>query len=88
MSGGSFDYKCHQVMEFATELEAKLKEPRYNGVPDEWGQVQTIPKKLRKKLEKFVDKLKKDANICHAIEWYFSGDYGDETLEESFKNNT
>jgi hypothetical protein len=87
MSGGAFDYKCHQVMEFAIDLEAKLREPRYNGIKNEWEQTFTIPKKLRKKIEKFVERLKKDANICHGIEWYFSGDYGDETLEETFKNN-
>lgn len=87
MSGGAFDYKCHQVMEFAMDLEAKLQEDKYNGGKDEWGNSYAIPKKLMKKLKKFVDKLKKDANICHAIEWYFSGDYGDESLEEVFEKN-
>jgi hypothetical protein len=71
MSGGSFDYTYHKINDFYFTLESYLKDPE-----------QKIPEDIRIILAKVVTEAKVMSDKMKAIEWYFSGDDGDDTFRE------
>ena len=86
MSGGHYDYAFHHIDELAERLESDIKKysAKYiDGIGDEYP---PLPKSTLKFLRKSLDQVRLAARIAHDVEWYFSGDYGDDTLAESLKS--
>ena len=78
MSGGHFQYSCHIFNNFACDLESELKK-------DNQKLHLEIPDDIREQLQKAAKKFKEFSEMAHDIEWYFSGDYGDDTFREEMK---
>lgn len=76
MSGGSFDYNCFRVSDFAQDLLFKIKknfnEDGYNFEPNTISLLSTS-----QQIIETAGKLAKE------IEWLYSGDIGEETFSES-----
>ena len=90
MSGGSFLYAYRQVNEFAEMLDAKLRradEPALDadaaGDGSTLAEVSGLPEDIRARLAAAIPFLAGVAACMRDIEWYFSGDYGDDSLRES-----
>lgn len=98
MSGGSFDYNCYKVQEFADDLKAKINEEINN---QKWHKnnkkdpnsdevnydhyCMKLSKDTLNKLKKAQKLLDKAGKLAHAIEWLFSGDYGEGTFNDAYK---
>ena len=76
MSGGAFDYAYSKVNEFADQLELRLEQATTS--PGDW--LSDIPASVRDVLLDTVNEARIAAAKMKAVEWYFSGDTGDETL--------
>jgi hypothetical protein len=80
MSGGSFDYDCFKISQFADNLKARLasnkdKDNEFGWCPD--FNEETID--LLKQSHKIIDMA---GRIAHHIEWLYSGDHGEDTFKE------
>jgi hypothetical protein len=87
MSGGSYDYACYKVSQFADDLEVhERKVPEYEAdwqvynkaerrwmTPEESAPVIARVRGLR---AWFVEHLRLVSQAMHDIEWVDSGDYG------------
>lgn len=70
MSGGSFDYKCFVIREFAEELKEKIEcneESFYSPL------IMDVLKECQKSIEMA-------AELAHHVEWLYSGDHGEESF--------
>lgn len=69
MSGGSFDYKCFAIREFAEELKEKIecKEDRYA----------PLTMDVLNEVQKSVEMA---AELAHHVEWLYSGDHSEESF--------
>ena len=78
LSGGSFEYKCFQISQFAEELKNKIDENdnESDGYAPHYNQTTLV---LLKHCQKQIELSGK---FAHEIEWLYSGDVG----EETFKN--
>lgn len=86
MSGGSFDYKCFQINEFADELKQMLLYPNISLNSTHWASKRKFEFKetlgLLKKCQKIIELAGK---LAYNVEWFFSDDYGEETFIEYIK---
>lgn len=76
MSGGSFDYNCFRISQFADDLEARISEIELD--TEEY-----YIENKDKMLSAFKDSLKVirlAGRLAHHIEWFFSGDHGEESF--------
>lgn len=81
MSGGSFDYTCYRVMQFADELRNKLQEqgedPSGKGWPNPtW--TRDVACKLAE-IAAFADYV---GALMKEAEWLYSGDTGEDTFAD------
>jgi hypothetical protein len=78
MSGGSFDYAYYKISDFGDSLEAKLL--AYD--PDDWNT--EFVKSLDPSTVALLKQIAKEAQTlgpkARAVEWLFSGDYGEQTF--------
>jgi len=77
VSGGSFDYAYARLNDFADEAEAKIAQ---NGVPDRWGDCQTMPDWVLAEMRQMVLEARSLAKRMRAAEWLYSDDIGEETF--------
>ena len=75
MSGGSFDYGCHSISNFADAVEERIAiNDCANG--DDLG-----PNDLAN-AKACYNVIKQAAILAHALEWLYSGDYGGDEVAE------
>jgi hypothetical protein len=85
MSGGSFDYYCFHISQFAEELQNKIDE---NDKKDEYGCSYSFKLETLKKLQDAQKIIEQAGKLAKDIEWLYSGDIGEETFEERFEKYT
>lgn len=82
MSGGSFDYNCFRIADFAEQLANKISQNTGNE-EDEW-----CPNYKPETLNKLKDAQKiieLAAKLAKEVEWLYSGDIGEETFRNRFE---
>lgn len=80
MSGGSFDYACYRVDQFADELGLRLDE---FDKKDEWGyQPNKFEPATLAKLREIEALARHTAKLMKEAEWLYSGDTGDDSFME------
>ncbi len=82
MSGGSFDYKCFAISQFAEELKNKIDE---NNREDEYGYAHNFSPRTIVALEKSQQLIERVGKIAKEVEWLYSGDTGEDTFLERMK---
>ncbi len=75
MSGGSFDYAYGHVSRFADELEDKLDEKL-----DKLSGEQEFSPEVIAELRQILTQARRFAEVMHAVEWLYDGDYGEKTF--------
>jgi hypothetical protein len=83
MSGGDFDHVFSRVYDFGDELQRKIDN---NKIPDKWGDCDNYSDETIAELKKIADEAKILSNKMHAVEWLYSGDYGEHDFMEEIKN--
>ena len=76
MSGGSFDYAFRHVDTFIADLERRLHRPHEH-----------ISPKMRASLKELLGRARQLARDMHTVEWYFSGDIGEEIYFKRIKED-
>lgn len=76
MSGGSFDYKCFAVSQFAEELKHKIY---VNHVPEKGGM---FKKETVDALEKCHKIIEEAGVLAREIEWLYSDDHSEDSFLE------
>ncbi len=83
MSGGAFDYQYYHINEFGHSLKNSLvpknEEEDYSYTPDMKDSTKEI-------LNLIADKMIIAADLAKEIEWFYSGDIGEETMIERLQN--
>lgn len=85
MSGGHFNnggYIYFELKQFAEELEREIEN---NEIPDEWGCCTSYDSKVLNVLKRQISQINRIADIMKAIDYLYSGDYGEDTFLESIK---
>lgn len=75
MSGGHFEYKQHHMLDIADEINRLIT---HNGKIDEYGCVFNFNPETVKILKKTAKELTKLEEKVHDIDWFVSGDTGEE----------
>lgn len=78
MSGGSFGYAYSKVDDFVEQLHERLA--RAASSEDNTEGVGGIDLATARKLEEIVQYVDKAGKLMKEVEWYFSGDNGDESF--------
>lgn len=87
MSGGHFEYKQYEIDYIAEEIEEILRKEypyRYEYNPESTYQ---FPPEVRKEMEKGLKLLKKAAIYAQRIDWFLSGDDGEENFLKRLKED-
>jgi len=80
MSGGSFDYACYRVEQFADDLGLRLDE---FDKKDEWGyQPNKFEAATLAKLREIEALARHTAKLMKEAEWLYSGDTSDDSFME------
>ena len=101
MSGGHFDYKQHNIDDIANEIEQMLErqgklipkddlyldEEYLKKFPEERYYI-TYSKEIQEKMREGIKHLKISSIYAQRIDWYLSGDDGEETFLERLDNDT
>ena len=86
MSGGHFDYIQYRVKEAAEEVQTLL-DRQGETTKDEWEEVYTTyPIEVQEVFKEAIDHINKAYQYIHRIDWYLSGDDGEETFLEKIKD--
>ena len=72
MSGGHFNYDCHVISRFATDLKAEVENN------DNW----EMPPETISRLNVIVQLLESAGKLAHAAEWLYSDDYGPDSFNK------
>lgn len=70
MSGGRFDYKCFDVMNFAGMVDMEIKSDL------------DMPKDVKETFETANAMVTLAGDIAKEFEWFFSGDTGEENVKD------
>ena len=89
MSGGSFNYLCHKELDDffqnTEELQSMADSLSEAGAQDASVLTNSIVYQVNK-TRAIVEPMMSDLyEVWHAMEWWRSGDYGDETFKEKLK---
>lgn len=76
MSGGSFDYACFRVQQFADDLQERIDE---NGKEDDFGFSDNYAPETIAELQKAQKLIETAGKIAREVEWLYSGDISEET---------
>ena len=98
MSGGHFEYDQHKIYEIAKSIQSILDKqgkeiPKENQwMTQEWYDEHpeeqlypTYSKETQEEFERAIEFLKKGYIYAHRIDWFLSGDDGEETFHERLK---
>jgi len=75
MSGGAFDYKYAEILNFLDKLSSALK------VKDD-----NVSEKTLGEIKKMIKPIKLAAELMKEIEWLYSGDNSEETFLKNLTN--
>lgn len=75
MSGGHFEYKQYYIDDIADSIERSLDNPSYD-------EEDSYTEDTIQIMKDAVNTLRKAAIYAHRIDWFLSGDDGEETLKE------
>lgn len=81
MSGGHFDYNQYRLDDIADQIERDLNR---RGKVTDWGTTFVIPKDIANKMVETIVMLRKCGKMVHAIDWFMSGDTGDDSFREEW----
>ena len=86
MSGGHFNYKQYRISDIADQIERDLSD---NGrLPDGkktgYGDY-SIPNDIADKMAETIVILRKCEKMVHAIDWYMSGDTGEDSFRKEWE---
>ena len=100
MSGGHFDYNQWQISQIAEEIESCLhKQGQLKSNDELWGSKDyyeeypeekyyyTYPEEVQKRMREGVYFLKKAYIYAQRIDWYLSGDDGEDSLVSRLKSD-
>ena len=89
MSGGSFNYLCFselpEILSRTDELEQIeqiLIEKRYEDIAKDVHRLVEYCKSAKVRIGVLFEQLN---SVLHDVEWYYSGDIGDESLKETLE---
>lgn len=82
MSGGHFDYNQYRISDIADQIEHDLSRI---GKKNDYGDTVEIPDYISSKMFETITILRKCEKMVHAIDWYMSGDTGDDSFMEEWK---
>lgn len=90
MSGGYFNYNQHFINDIADEVEEEIRNNKKKGdwISDErWEEKgkQQFSDETIKEFKKAVKILRKAYVYAHRIDWFLSGDDGEENFHERLK---
>lgn len=85
MSGGSFDYDCFKISQFAEDLQNRIDENDKKEDNDSLFASAKVPEDLLKLIQDSQKIIELAGKLAHDIEWFYSGDIGEETLEKRLK---
>lgn len=86
MSGGHYHYAYSTMRCCADMMEDDVRQYATEHV-DRWGDTRNpIPPDILDLMRQAAVTLLRDAQMARDIEWYMSGDYGDDTLRECAKS--
>lgn len=82
MSGGAYEYRCHVVSALAADIRAdavKYSRPHKS----EYGERQEpYPIEITDAYLRCAELLERASKMAHDVEWFQSGDYGDDSFLE------
>lgn len=84
MSGGRFGYSQYQIGEIAREIQHCIDD---NGKPDDYGQVWKHPDNVIAEFKNAIAALKLAEIYAQRVDWYLSGDDGEECLFRRLKED-
>lgn len=92
MSGGHFNYNQHFINDIADDIEDEIRNNKKKGdwISDErWEEKgkQQFSDETIKEFKKAVKILRKAYIYAHRIDWFLSGDDGEETFHERLKED-
>jgi len=76
MSGGSLDYGYSKIEMIIDQIEEEIAN---NGVEDGWGYSVEHSKEMLEAMEETIYKLKESSIYAKRLEWYLSGDDGEDS---------
>jgi len=79
MSGGHFDYAYFKIDEMARDLQHEIDN---NNIPDEWGYSTNASEECLSLIQRSQKIIETAGKLAHEIEYFYSGDHGEETLME------
>lgn len=82
MSGGHFDYNQYQISDIADQIERDLIRI---GTKNDYGDIFEIPDDISDKMLETIALLRKCEKMVQAIDWYMSGDTGDDSFREEWE---
>lgn len=80
MSGGHYDYASHRVADLASDIEQDIEKYSVAHVNDFGDTVPPLPPEILNGMRRTAAALRAAATAAHDLEWFMSGDYGEETL--------
>jgi len=86
MSGGHYDYKCFEVGQFGEMVEADAIGRSVDQEIDQGGYTATrkaLPADIINKMKTLAAVLKQCGTACRDLEWFMSGDIGEDAFRES-----
>ncbi len=75
MSGGHYDYLCHNITEFADRMKEDLKDIKEY----------KFSKKTISNLKKIEKIIRVAGDLAYATEWLMSGDTGEDDFNKEFE---
>lgn len=82
MSGGHYDYAFYRIRDLCVKIQYDITTCEIGG-KDEYGwERYKCPDDILEHMQFIHDSLLALADAAHDIEWYVSGDYGDDCLRE------
>jgi hypothetical protein len=79
MSGGHFDYQQSRINDIADEIEYQIDR---NGETSEFGYTVDYSPEVIKEFKNAVYQLRKAFTYAQRIDWFLSGDDGEDTFHE------
>ena len=81
MSGGSFDYNCFRISQFADELKHKM-DVNDDETLNEWNEMRGrfYSEEVVEVLKYWQARIEQAGKAAREIEWLYSGDHGEESF--------
>lgn len=85
MSGGHYNYACHQVRNLAEDIHQDIVKYSVAGLCEDSRRGAISPGALAI-MQEAAAGLAAFGQLAHDVEWYMSGDYGDATLQRAYNS--